>query len=175
MSSWIPGLLSGLNILLNALQFRWLNLRRGKLQVARPRSYSISLGSPPGLVIQLPLIFLNTGAAPIIVHNLRLIFLDAPSQPLTFQATVDALNTDKGREWARQFLVNGRDSVSLICQFQRRPGGPLQGGRHYPMDLQAQLGENQKWQRVLAFPLNATKTPLPTMQGLLIPYDNAAD
>jgi hypothetical protein len=111
-----------LALLFSVGSFWWMHWRRGKLRVSAPRSYAV-VGQKDRLYILAPFVFYNDGAAPIIVETLRRIIDNQVDRPLTFQATLTKLGTSEGRGFAFQFPVPGRQAVSLICEFQRQPGG----------------------------------------------------
>ncbi len=71
--------------------FWWMNWRRGKLIVGKPRSYAARGSLTENLIITFPLVFFNDGAAAIVVQNLRLLLLDEGSntRPLFFNATLE--------------------------------------------------------------------------------------
>jgi hypothetical protein len=148
---WIVAVLA---LLFTVGSFWWMNWRRGMLLVGPPRSYGAAQEGDV-LLMHVPLVFFNPAPTPIIVHHLRLVFADRPAQtPLYFIATVEGLGMTKERRFATQFLVRGRDGVSLVCDFQRRPSGPSVGAGHYRMELEAMLLGSDNWRRICSFRLN---------------------
>jgi hypothetical protein len=53
--------------------FWWMNWRKGKLEIGNIRTYA-AVSSGKKLLIELPIIFFNSGALPVLVENLRLTF-----------------------------------------------------------------------------------------------------
>jgi hypothetical protein len=168
--------ISVLALLFTILSFWWMNWRRGKLIVSPPRSYA-ALGSRDGdLDIDLPLVFFNTGPIPYIVENLRLIFADEEDpRPLSLNATSQNLGTRQNRAFATQFIVRGREAVSMVYEFKRRPGQMLFEPRRYDMKVQAKFAHKTAWQNICSFPLNVTELALPAINERLIVHDNMLD
>jgi hypothetical protein len=128
------------------------------------------------MVIELPLVFFNSGPIPVIVQNLRLNFRNEEhASPLTFMATVEKLGTDQGRALASQFPIRGREAKLLICEFQRFPGGMNLEPPGYPMELQALLNESKKWRKICDFSLSVSQKAAETINRQFIAHDNMAD
>lgn len=173
----IPALsISILALLFTVFSFWWMNWRRGKLIVGKPRSYA-AYSSPDGkMVMHLPFVFYNSGPLPIFVQNLRVVFLDEESpKPLSFIATVNKIGKDEGRTFATQFPLSGRDAILLICDFQRNPSGRVFEAGKYAMELQAKVNNHQKWKRVCSFELNIAESSVPTIAKQFIVHDNASE
>jgi len=166
-------IISTLALLFTVFSFWWMNWRKGKLHVGAPRTYA-AFGSLEGrLVLEFPFVFFNDGPTPIFVQNLRLILSDEKeSRPLSFIATVKKLGTDEERAFASQFPVRGKEVMSLICEFQRAPGGIIFEKHNYPIELQAKLDSNKKWKRICKFNLNVNEESLPTINKQFIVHDN---
>jgi hypothetical protein len=109
------------------------------------------------------------------VENLRLVFTKEPDQaPVGFAATTKSLGRDDGRTLATQFPVRGRDSLGVMCEFQRRPGVCFEEGI-YELELQARLNQRQKWKRLCRFPLRVTAAGAPIIRERFIAHDNDID
>jgi hypothetical protein len=118
-------LLSSLALLFTIFSFWWMNWRRGRLIVGNPHSFAaVSKGENDLVVVQLPLVFYNDGAAAHVVQSLRLQLEqgDKKSSVLYFNNTLASLASNEGRQWARQFAVEGRSSYFSVFVFQRKPG-----------------------------------------------------
>jgi hypothetical protein len=165
--------ISVLALLFTVFSFWWMNWRRGRLHVGEPRSYA-AFGSNEGkLVIEIPLIFFNSGPIPRIVRNLRLVPLSGDvNDPLVFTATVEKLGTDEGRTFATQIPVRGREAQLLICEFQRSPGQLVFEEGAYPFSLQAQLDKKDKWKDLLIFNLNVSAQSAESINRQFIVHDN---
>ncbi len=157
------------------LSFWWMNWRRGKLIVGKPRSYAARGSQTDNLIITLPLVFYNDGAAAIIIQNLRLLLLeDSDTRPLFFNATLEKLMKDEGRAFATQFPVRGREAVTLVCEFQRAPGNLLFEAKRYPLELQAILDRDAEWQQLSRFDLNVIDSAVPVINKQCVAHDNYA-
>ena len=167
--------ISILALLFTVFSFWWMNWRTGKLSVGPPRTYA-ALGSlERQMILEFPFVFFNDGPMPIIVQNLRLVFpIEEGSRPLVFIATVKKLGSDEDRSFATQFPVRGREAVSLICEFQREPGGMVFEAGSYPLELQAQLGDGKLWKSICCFTLNVSPQGLQTINKAFVVHDNAA-
>jgi hypothetical protein len=154
-----------------------MNWRRGRLIIGKPRSYA-ALGSNENvLVIEVPLIFFNNGAIPILVQNLRLFILEESHdpRPLTFVATVEKLGTGEGRAFDSQFPVRSRESLLIICEFQRRPGNFLFKAKRYQIKLQSLIDDENTWKTLSFFELNITDNALKTINEKFITHDNLSE
>jgi hypothetical protein len=167
-------IISSLALLFTILSFWWMNWRRGSLRIGTPRSYAAKGSIDENLIITLPFVFYNNGASAIIVQNLRLLLLNEQSnaKPLFFNATLERLLKDEGRAFATQFPVRGREAVTIICEFQRKPGDLLFEKGSYPIELQAILNENHKWQTLCRFDLNVKQESLSSINKQYIAHDN---
>ena len=112
--------------------FWWMHVRRGRLRLAgQPRSFALSTAS--GLVLNVPLAFMNTGPTAIAAVNLRLRFDEGGWPPqMPFVATRPGVGpkTDDDRPYATTIVLSGRDSRVICCEFIARPWNTiLRGGR----------------------------------------------
>jgi len=151
--------------------FWWMNWRRGKLLVGPPRSFA-GTQDPLVLLFHLPFVFYNPAPTPIVVLNLRIAFPKEPDQePISFIATVGKIaNTDE-RAFATQFIVRGRDAVSLVGDFQRRPGGSTLTMGTHTAQVQAWLLGGTKWIPLADFALRINRP----LTGSLLTFDNMAE
>jgi hypothetical protein len=126
--------------------FYWMHWRRARLVARGPRSFA--LGFHPTertLIIRVPIVLFNEGAVPIVVENLRLDFPSlSTARRLTFIATVPTLGSKDEREFAVQYAVDGKSTLTLIAEFQKKSSEPLPPGRHTAL-LYAQCDGNPKW------------------------------
>jgi|SRR5664279_4379396 hypothetical protein len=165
-------IISTLALLFTVFSFWWMHWRTGKLKIGTPRSFA-AVGSEKGmLLLEIPLVFFNTGPTPILIQNLRLVLCGDSLPPLTFVATVSKLGKDEGRALATQFPICGRESIVMICEFQRHPGGLLFKARKYPVELQAKLSDEAKWKVLSRFTINVTEKAIPAINRMFIPHDN---
>jgi hypothetical protein len=135
--------------------FWWMNWRRGDVLVGDPRTYAAS-NTDASLMIEFPLVLYNTGPRPILIENLRLILLDegVGAKPLFFNAVVDKLATDEGREYATQFPLQGNTTIRKICEFHRKPANFTFKAKKYRIELQASLNDRKEWVTLKTFDLN---------------------
>jgi len=161
--------------------FWWMHWHKGKILVAGPRTYA-ALSHPRDdfLLIRSPLVFYNTGAASRVVQNLRLTLEQGvgKSPMLYFNQTVSKLDGGQEGEWARQFPVEGRKAVSLICEFLRKPrqGFTFSTGS-CDATLEGKLDSDTHWKVLSKFKLRVTDADVSTLNsmGPLIAYDNDPD
>jgi hypothetical protein len=169
-------IISSLALIFTITAFWWMNWRRGKLIVGKPRSYAARGSQTENLIIALPLVFFNDGAAAIVVQNLRLLLLDEGSntRPLFFNATLEKLLKDEGRAFATQFPIRGREAVTFICEFQRSPGDLVFEAKRYSIELQAILDERTEWRQLSRFDLNVIDSAVPGINRQYLAHDNYA-
>jgi len=172
-------IISILALLFTVFSFWWMNWRRGKLIIGSPRSFAATCQGEVGdLIVQLPLVFYNTGATAQIVQNLRLTLEqeEKKSFSLYFNNTLSNLASNENREWARQFAVEGRKSYSSIFVFQREPGKFVFKPPKCTAILEAKLNEKDKWETLLTFTMQTPKSAIgPLNSGQLIAHDNDPD
>jgi hypothetical protein len=176
-SAYAALIIAILALFFTIFRFWWMNWRRGRLIIRKPRSYAAVGSEKNVLIIEVPLVFFNNGAIPILVQNLRLSILEeSPNpKPLTFVATVEKLGTSEGRAFASQFPVRARESLLLICEFQRRPGNFLFEAKRYQIELQALIDEEDTWKTLTFFELNINSDALKTINEIFITHDNLSE
>jgi hypothetical protein len=156
-----------------------MNWRRGELIVGTPRSFAATCGGEEGnLIVQLPLVFYNSGAATHIVQNLRLTLEQEgkKSTYLYFNNTLSNLSSNEKGEWARQFAVEGRKSYSLIFVFQRKPGKFVFKLGECKAILEGKLNDKDRWETLLTFDMQTPESAIgPLNSGRLIAHDNDPD
>jgi hypothetical protein len=161
--------------------FWWMHWHKGKVIVGAPRTYAaLSHQRDDFLLVRLPLVFYNTGAATIVVQNLRLMLEHSGKQSpvLYFNQTVPKLDVEQEREWAKQFPVEGREAVSLICEFLRKPRNGFDfAASSCNAVLEGKFDSDENWKIVTKFKLRTPEEYLNTLNsnGPLIPYDNDPD
>jgi hypothetical protein len=169
-------LISTLALLFTIFSFWWMNWRRGKLIIGKPNSFAASSqGENNLLLVQLPLIFYNSGALAHVVQNLRLTLKQdkRKSAILYFNNTLDSLASNDGREWARQFAVNARSAYSSVFVFQRRPGQFVFSTGKVTAILEGKINNSDKWQVLLSFELYTPETIIGNLNNnVLLVYDN---
>lgn len=166
--------ISILALLFTVFSFYWMNWRRGELIISAPRSYAAKGSQTDLLLIELPLVFFNSGPIPIVVQNLRLMLSDEqpPGKPLRFIATVEKIGTSEGRTFAMQFPVRGREATRLICEFQRGPGSLVFKPRIYPIELQGKLDQNETWETLCSFVLRVNEESIASINTAFVVHDN---
>jgi len=170
----LPSLIVSLSALaFTIFSFYWLNFRRGKLVVARPRTFACLGGSQRARAhVYLPLIFSNSGAAHLVVENLRLVFLESPLMPFSFIATVARLGTSENRHFATPFSIKGREAVALICEFQREHQLVFEAKR-YDLRLDFRFSGEDDWRTAAEFSLHFNQEKATIANGAhLIALDN---
>ncbi|HAX24826.1 MAG TPA: hypothetical protein DCX80_07280 [Chloroflexi bacterium] len=170
-------IISVLALLFSVSSFWWMYWRRGNLHVGPPRSYGAYASADRQMVLYLPLVFYNDGPIPIMIQNLRLTFInEAPDRPLGFVATIHKLISSDDRRLAVQFPVRGREALSLICEFQRRPAPFLFQEGSYWIRLEAQLWGKRKrdayWEDLVTFELNISAQAATQAPEVAVAYDN---
>ncbi len=161
--------------------FWWMHWHKGKIAVGIPRTYAaISHERDDFLLVRLPLVFCNTGAPTIVVQNLRLTLeQDGRKSPLLyFNQTVSKLDVEQERGWAKQFPVERRGAVSLICEFLRKPRrGFVFSAGDCDAVLEGKFDDDKDWKDIIKFKLRIAEGYLSTLNsiGPLIAYDNDPD
>jgi hypothetical protein len=169
---------SGMALAFTILSFWWLHARRGKLIIAPPRAFAVANKADGLLLVQLPLVFYNDGPASQIVHNLRLTVVQGKHQSpiLYFNNTVPDLAIGGDRQWARQFIIEGRKAHAVVCAFQNDARDFVFQDKDCYAKLEARLNQDRKWRTVLTFSLQVPHELVPQMNGgRLLPYDNDPD
>jgi|AntAceMinimDraft_16_1070373.scaffolds.fasta_scaffold09654_2 hypothetical protein len=154
--------------------FWWMNWRKGKIRLgSNLRSYA-ARASQNKLLIELPLIFFNTGAVPLVVENLRLYFpkITEENKYLFFNATVVNLGTDEDRGFAKPFSIHGGDVMEMICEFQNTSTSFRFEEAEYEFKIQALLGHKEQWITLKKYIINARGNELKTLNERLITHDN---
>ena len=163
--------------------FWWMHWHKGKVIVGAPRTYAaLSHQRDDFLLVRLPLVFYNTGAATIVVQNLRLTLEHSgkKSPVLYFNQTVPKLDVEQEqeREWAKQFPVEGRKVVSLICEFLRKPRNSFDfTASSCDAVLEGRFDSDENWKIVAKFKLRTPVEYLDTLNSTKPPmaYDNDPD
>ena len=97
---------------------------------------------------------------------------------LYFNQTVSKLDVEQERDWAKQFPVEGREAVSLICEFLRKPrSGFVFSAGNCDAILEGKFDDDKNWKVIGKFKLHTPEAYLSTLNstGPLIPYDNDPD
>jgi hypothetical protein len=160
--------------------FWWMNWHKGKIEVSTPRTYAaISHPTENFLLIRLPLVFYNTGAATIIVQNLRLTLKqeDIKSPILYFNHIASEIDTPTQVTWARQFPVEGRKAVSIICEFLRKPKNNYNfHAGNCTAIIEGKFDNDANWKIVCKFIIPISENNLRTLNSnQIIAYDNDPD
>ena len=160
-------------LLFTIFSFWWMNWRRGRLKVSNIRTYAASSAGKKVLV-ELPLIFFNTGALPILIENIRLILKYNVKEELSlhFNATVAKLATDYDRAWATPFAVHGGKAMEVICEFQTTNHDFVFAPGDYTLALEALLGHKKGWRHLRDFPIRVNDADSINMNRMLKAYDN---
>ncbi len=162
-------------LLFTIFSFWWMNWRRGRLKVSNIRTYAAS-GSGNKVLVELPLIFFNTGAIPILIENIRLRLNSIGKEELTlpFNATVARLATDFERAWATPFAVHGGKAMEVICEFQTYSDFVFVPG-DYTLTLEALLGHKKGWRHLRDFKIRVDDADSTNMNRMLKAYDNRVE
>ena len=157
--------------------FWWMNWRRGDILIGDPRTYA-ACSTGTSLMIEFPLVFYHSGPRPVLIENLRLVFPHegTEAEPLFFNAVVDKLGTDDGREFATQFPLQGNTAVRKICEFHRRPANFTFEVTKYQIELQVSLNDRKEWETIKTFVLNVREESVKTLNSnTFIPHENWTD
>ncbi len=139
-------IISILALLFTVYSFWWMNWRKGKLRVSNLKHFGIH-NSEKKLLIELPLVFFNTGAMPVVVESLRLILLDKNDKQifLHFNAIRTELMKNEGRYFSTPFSINRGDSKKLVCEFQKNPSEFSFEVGSYKIILEGKLNSKSNW------------------------------
>lgn len=166
-------IVSVLALLFTILSFWWMNWRPGKLKMSEIRSYAaVSTGNT--FVVQLPIVFFNSGALPVLVNNLRLTLPDRGGEhtALFFNNTVEKLATDHGTAMATPFPVHGGEALVRICCFNRlRSGFVFEEGK-YDINIEVKLEGRPDWVVLRAFTLKVRASQVESLNSRLVAHDN---
>lgn len=165
--------ISVLALAFTTYSFWWMNWRKGCLKVGNIRTYA-AVSASNKLVIELPILFFNSGALPIIVENLRLTFPDRGGSysALYFNATVEKLATDQERAFATPFAVDKGQALIKICEFQRlRSGFEFKAGE-YDIAIEALLNGASEWIVIKKFNLQVRESQIKALNSIFIAHDN---
>lgn len=171
---WTAIIISTSALGFTVFSFWWMNWRKGKICLgSNLRSYA-ARASQNKLLIELPLIFFNTGAVPLVVENLRLYFpkITEENKYLFFNATVAKLGTDEDRGFAKPFSIRGGDVMEMICEFQNTSTSFRFEKGEYEFKIQALLGHKEQWITLKEYTINARGNELKTLNERLITHDN---
>ncbi|MDD5515646.1 MAG: hypothetical protein PHX71_09940 [Synergistales bacterium] len=172
--SYTAMVISILALTFTIFSFWWMNWRKSKIIVGDPRSFTLATqGLDELLIVQLPLVFYNSGAATQVVQNLRLTLEqnNKKSSKLNFNNTVSDLSSNDGRTWGRQFPIEGRKTYSNIFVFQKKPGKFIPTPGKCKAILEWKSYDDMTWKQLHTFNLLINKNITEKM-GRLIPYDN---
>ena len=158
--------------------FYWLHWRRGKIVVSAPRSYKAASVSDR-IIVDLPLVFLNTGAIPILINNLHLHMSQASASVwLRFNATREELGA-KEQSWATQMLVQGGRSLATVCSFlQAQPEGErfTFSPGVWDFALWGRLDDSAEWRVLKKFQIPIDESGAEIMnRGQFIAHDACSD
>ena len=151
-----------------------MNWRKGSLRLSSNlRSYAGCAASNK-LVLQVPLIFFNTGAVPIVIENLRIKFEELPedNKYLFFNAVSKSLASDEGRAFAKPFAVKSNDVVELVCEFQKENTSFKFEAKNYTFDMEMLEGCKAKWSTLKKYNLYIAENDLKTINSSYIAHDN---
>ena len=166
-------LISSIALLFTIFSFWWMNWRQGRLKISNIRTYA-AISKENKIIVELPLIFFNSGAIPILVENLRLNLIGPDNERycLVYVATVNKLGTDENRAFATPFAVHGGKAIEMICEFQCKSNnfGFYEGS--FELELEALLGHKTGWNRLRNFTLQISELEAITMNNMFKAYDN---
>ena len=165
--------ISVLALLFTTFSFWWMNWRRGKLKLSDVRTYA-AVSSDNSLIIQLPIVFFNSGAMPVLVNNLRLTFPDQGKEhtALFFNNTVEKLASDQGTSMATPFPVHGGEALLKICGFHRsRAGFDFEVGE-YHLNIEGRLDQKLDWTVLKSFTLKVRESQVKNLNSVFIAQDN---
>ena len=151
---WVPIVISLMALIFTVGSFWWLHARRGRLEVAWPRSYAFV--ATHLVRLRLPLAFYNSGARARVVADLRIVFPDDPERlPLRWITTRTVLRpgSDDGFAFGTPFAVQGRATRELVAEFGEDPVSwlpePLSVSR---LRIEAQFHDNNdNWSELVTF------------------------
>jgi hypothetical protein len=165
--------ISVIALLFTIFSFWWMNWRPGNLTLSEVRTYA-AVSSGNSLVMQLPVVFFNSGAMPVLVNNLRLTFPDHGKEhtALFFNNTVEKLGTDQGSAMATPFPVRGGEALLRICGFYRIRAGFVFEVGEYEINIEGKLDGNPDWKVLKTFTQKVRKSQVDILNSRLVPQDN---
>lgn len=165
--------ISLLALVFTTFSFWWMNWRKGNLKLGNIRTYA-AVAQGNKLIIELPIIFFNSGALPVLVENLRLIFPErgAESTALYFNAIVEKLATDQGRAFATPFAVHPGTAQLKICEFQRLRSGFAFSKGSYEICIQCLTSHEKNWKTIKRFHLKVREKQVEALNSIFTAHDN---
>lgn len=166
-------IISTLALLFTTFSFWWMNWRRGKLVLSEIRTFAAS-SSGNSLVIQLPIIFFNSGAMPVLVNNLRLTFPERGNEhtAMFFNATVERLAMNEGNSKATPFPVHGGQALLKLCEFFRLRSGFMFEVGEYKINIEGKLNQDSHWNNLKTFTLKIRESQVKNLNSCFIAHDN---
>lgn len=162
--------IASLSLFFTLATFWWNNWRRGKITVDHPRSYSVRRVNGRMLLV-IPLMLQNTGARSLSVVALRMRARTGSLLPYT--RLHPKLNSDKSEiTFATGFMVSGRDSMLLTCEFESQDPQVLHAGAN-EFYLDILYSRRKKWRQGQVVTLTATEELLAQVGQRSIAFDNA--
>ncbi len=164
---------SVLALLFTTFSFWWMNWRRGKLVLSDIRTFA-AVSSGNSLIVQLPIVFFNSGPMPVLINSLRLTFPDHGSEhtALFFNNTVKKLATDEETSMATPFPVHGGEALLKICGFHRsRSGFNFEVGV-YELKIEGRLDQSADWKVLKTFKLKIRESQVKNLNSCFIAHDN---
>lgn len=157
-NSWWAIAISACALVFTVSSFWWIQVRRGRLQGYAPHSFAALVDGSLILFLRFPVVIHNTGAMPIVVLDLRLRFPDEPSSvvPLRWRTSRTQLtpSINDGERFPGVFAVQGRNAEQHFIEFGGPwPGFVMQSDSEYRCLIEAKLGHNGKWRKLVEFPL----------------------
>lgn len=147
--------------------FWWIWLRRGRLTVAPPHTYSSAVTTTQ-LRIRFPLVIYNTGARAITVENLRLVIEGHEFEWISVRRTVRPMPDDV-IDFAAPFPVAGREARQIFVEFgEEQPQWRPDIDASYSARIDRKHGD--KWKALAEFTWWAPKNDL----GSYITHRNAS-
>lgn len=167
-------LISIFALIFTLFSFWWMHWRKGKIKIGSNLRTYAACASNNKLMLEIPLIFFNTGPIPLVVENLRLYFpeIKESNKYLFFNATVEKIGTDKGRAFATPFCVPGGGIVSLICEFQNTETSFQFSSNTCSFSVEVLRGFSNKWVKLREFSINPNQKDLETLNNAFITHDN---
>lgn len=151
--------ISILALLFTVSSFWWIQVRRGNIVCAIPRTYASDFGNDRVIVV-LPLVLHNTGPAPIVIEDFRL-WLTKPDweTPLLYrwqavQPGIIPAPPNGGRVFPSPYPVEGRRAVERFIEFGCKTSGFAPTDGPYEAKVEIKMSHKDDWLGLATFDLN---------------------
>jgi hypothetical protein len=167
--------ISFIALLFSGYTFWFVTLKAGKLSCTNPNSFKL-FSDTEKTIIQLPIVFSNTGSSPKIINKFRLVLENKEKiYELMYAARMQSISFsgDNKREMPLPIIVPANDSICYILEFQKRDDTIQFKKDIYNFKIEYSLGrEEDVWLLMRQIVLDLTKSKEELNTNSLLAYEN---